>query len=153
MNPGPRPSNPEEQAKQEELNRQQQLRTAARSGPHADLINRVDQLSRDPLQRPHGFMVPLPLSMGARYLFHDDGSIKALDLRLLKLTEADLAELSNHPRLEMLLLSHTEIADTAVEHLGKLRSLKTLAVSGTNLSPDGMQTLQQLLPMCQIRSE
>ena len=139
-------------AAQREFDLQQQLQQSAKNGPRAALIARVDQLDRSKLGGAPP-MVPLPLSRGAPYLFHHDGEIKALDLRWLPVTDADLLEISKLPRVETLWLDGAPITDTAVEAIGEMKTLRELKVSATKLSPEAVERLRQLLPECKVESD
>jgi hypothetical protein len=135
-----------DQQKQQEFARQESLRSAAKTGTHAALIARIDQLKQSPLPRPmfSGLLVPLPLSAGAPYLFHDDGDLRGLDLRLLNVTDADLQELAKLQRLETLYLAYTPVTDVQLGMLAPLPSLRELDLTGTGVSNAGLAAISKL---------
>lgn len=57
-----------------------------------------------------------------------------------------LVHLENLTKLEDLLLNRTELTDSAVVHLKEMKTLKFLAVRGTDLSAKGLNDLQKSLP-------
>ena len=52
--------------------------------------------------------------------------------------------------LQQLSISESPVSDAAVEHLARLHDLKTLDVSGTNMTRQGLVRLRSALPRCEI---
>ena len=68
------------------------------------------------------------------------GNLRELDLSDTKVTDAGLARLAEHPKLESLRLARTGITDSAFEGtLDKLPSLKQLDLTGSKVTPDRAQ--------------
>jgi len=77
--------------------------------------------------------------------------LEVLDLSSTLLTGDGLKELGGLKRLTTLSLQYNRLlTDAAVPHLSKLKSLKSLEVFGTQISPGGIATLRQALPECEI---
>ncbi len=67
-----------------------------------------------------------------------------------QLTDQDLVDLNELPRLQELDLEDRPITDAALVHLRGLASLRWLNLRGTRLTPRGVSDLQNALPLCQI---
>jgi Ran GTPase-activating protein (RanGAP) involved in mRNA processing and transport len=77
--------------------------------------------------------------------------LETLDLAGNRLTAAALPALANLVRLKTLDLSdNPEIADAAVEPLGRMRQLRSLRLWQTGFSPEGLNWLRQRLADCEI---
>ena len=68
-----------------------------------------------------------------------------------QITDAGLSHLRSLTRLEVLDLSRTSITDTGLVFLQSIRSLKELNLNVTQVTLDGLESLRQALPNCQIR--
>jgi hypothetical protein len=64
-----------------------------------------------------------------------------------------VAELKDLTGLTTLNLHRTEVTDACLEHLKSMRSLRYLALGGTQVTTAGMEALQRELPQCTIAHE
>lgn len=86
----------------------------------------------------------------------DDSGLAALpagsDLRLLNLdnvagiTDASMPRIGSFGKLELLHLGGTSITDAQLTELYKLKQLKTLFLTRTGVTPEGIEALQQAMP-------
>ena len=60
-----------------------------------------------------------------------------------------VAELSN---LEQINLDRTRVTDTGLDNLKALKSLQTLHLSGSQVTPAGVKELRRTLPWIEIQS-
>lgn len=80
------------------------------------------------------------------------GKLDQLFLDSTKITAAALPLIATQfPNLEELDLSNVQISDESLPVLGKLRKLKTLHLTGSNVSPAGVQKLRSVLPRTEIK--
>ncbi len=56
-------------------------------------------------------------------------------------------------RLDILVLNNTLITDAVVPELAKLKLLKYLCIDRTRITELGVETLERLLPNCEIESD
>jgi len=52
--------------------------------------------------------------------------------------------------MEELYLNGTNVTDSGIEHIVRLKSLKHLDISGTGVTDEGLKALQQKLAKCNI---
>jgi YHS domain-containing protein len=69
-------------------------------------------------------------------------NLRRLELRGTVVTDAGVASLAKHPRLEEIILAQTHLTDAAVEHLLSLPSLKAVFLWNAGLSPEAIARLR-----------
>ncbi|MGH7140696.1 MAG: leucine-rich repeat domain-containing protein [Pirellulales bacterium] len=75
-------------------------------------------------------------------------SVQRIELRRTRITAAGLAHLTASPKLYALVLRDCTIGDEAIEALIRCRSLRTLDLIGTRVTPAGVDHLRDALPDC-----
>jgi len=112
--------------------------------------------------------------IGGRLQVDREGHVTAVRLSGTKVTDVELANLRQFPRLQMLRLRRTKvtdeglvylrdlrqlisldldetwISDAGLEHLKAIYSLEVIDLSETEASPEGVERLRQELPGCRI---
>lgn len=76
--------------------------------------------------------------------------IENLSLSNTAITDKGLSALSNFPRLRFLGLRGTDISDGAVDMIAKCPRLEKVELGMTNVTANGIQSLQQKNPNCKI---
>lgn len=69
-------------------------------------------------------------------------SLRELDLRLTKITDAGVRHLGGLTRLETLNLFRTNVTDEGLAMLTGLRALRTLLIGGTGVTDEGLESLR-----------
>lgn len=81
------------------------------------------------------------------------GKLRKLTLSSTKITNAALGHLAGCPKLTDLYLVQTAIDDQAIDVLATMTNLRKLGLSGTDLSPAGVERLRESLPGATIFAE
>ena len=76
--------------------------------------------------------------------------LREFELRKTGVQGPGLAVLENMPNLESLSLWDSNVDNSGLPHLKKLRQLKRLVVGRTMLTPDAIQELRDALPDCEV---
>lgn len=79
--------------------------------------------------------------------------LQALQLAETKLTDRGARHLSEFPELMFLSLRGTDISDDTVAVLSKLKKLKHVDITDTHITLEGLKSLQDALPDCNVRRE
>ncbi len=79
--------------------------------------------------------------------------LQALQLAETKLTDRGARQLSEFSDLMFLSLRGTDITDDTVAVLAKLKKLRHVDITDTRISLEGLKSLQDALPECNIRRE
>lgn len=79
--------------------------------------------------------------------------LKRLNLAVTSIDDAGLVGLTRFPTLEFLVLHRTSVTDAGVDSLSRLKALRTLDVTGTQISEDGLKRLREALPDCVIKAD
>jgi hypothetical protein len=69
-----------------------------------------------------------------------------INLRGTRMTDADLADLSELTDVDVLDLSDTRVSDAGLRHLQRLTRLVLLMLDGTEVTPKGVEELRGALP-------
>ena len=77
--------------------------------------------------------------------------LQFLDVEDTDITDAGLKRLSSLQALQVLILDGNDISNQGLLHLGKLKSLRSVRIRRTNVSADGIEKFQQLLPECEVQ--
>lgn len=83
-------------------------------------------------------------------LFLEKLALRRLSLAGTNAGEATIARLKKPGIMEELELTGTAVGDSAIPDLAKLKRLRLLDISNTNITADGNAKLKKLLPNCQI---
>jgi internalin A len=79
------------------------------------------------------------------------GQLRELDLSgIQKITDAALPHLKGLSRLQNLNLMGTNVTDAGLMHLRGMTQLQSLIVAATQVTAEGVQKLQKVLPKCKI---
>ncbi|MBN2380660.1 hypothetical protein JXM67_12740 [candidate division WOR-3 bacterium] len=78
------------------------------------------------------------------------GNLDELNLHGADLTDEGLKQITKMSKLRLLDLSATKITDASVPDLSKMTNLRYLDVKGTDISVEGLNTLREALPDCEI---
>ena len=73
-----------------------------------------------------------------------------LDLGSTRLGDDLFLNREPHDLLEKLLLDHTAVSDGSVASLSRWTKLKSLDLTGTAITPEGLARLRKALPNCEI---
>ncbi len=76
--------------------------------------------------------------------------LKALNLQSAKFNSEDFKHFTYLRRLEVLRLGDYNLTDSSMQYVGKLTSLRSLALWGTGISDEGLKHLQDLQQHHQI---
>lgn len=79
--------------------------------------------------------------------------LKRLNLAVTSIDDAGLVGLTRFPTLEFLVIHRTSVTDAGVDSLSRLKALRTLDVTGTQISEDGLKRLREALPDCLIKAD
>jgi len=77
--------------------------------------------------------------------------IGSVSYRNKPITDDELMDLSVLPNLTGLDLEGTAVSDAGLAHLSRMRNLRTVVVTRTNVSARGMEELRQKIPQCEVR--
>lgn len=76
--------------------------------------------------------------------------VKNIVITNTELSSADLAPLTQFPRIDQLEIRYTPVDDQAIELLKKLPIRQKLILNGTRITPEGMRTIRGQMPGVQI---
>ncbi len=80
-------------------------------------------------------------------------SVKKVGFSLSGFDDSAVSYLSCFPSLESLALGETKITDTGIREIAKLKKLTELEIQDCNVTPDGVNFLQDALPNCKIKTK
>ena len=88
--------------------------------------------------------------LGGRFEANASGTIVRVDFSGTAAVDLDLSRLRQLPDLEHLNLSRTRISNLGLYHVKSLRRLRTLDLTETAVTADGIRLIQQSLPRCRL---
>jgi len=84
---------------------------------------------------------------------HQLPELGILNLSGTQVTSAGMKEVARCPKVWLLALRDTAIDDAAIEYFLKIKTLKSLELKGSKISPEGLKRLQVGLPGCKVTPE
>lgn len=123
-----------------------------------DLL-RAENISNEGLREIRGCSNIRWLKLGGTRI-DDDGvklldglsRLETLDLSRLPLTDRGLETLAslNLPELSELNIAYTEVTDTGLQHLGKMKNLSNVSVNFTKVTEEGAMEIKKQIPSLQV---
>lgn len=93
----------------------------------------------------------IPATCAALALLPNPDEMRTLNVAQSAITDEQVKFLQAMIRLERLILNETNVTDACIDDLAKLKNLKYLEATQTQLSPEGVAKLRSVLPECKIR--